>query len=88
MKTLELHLDDSLAESLFVLSVNRNTAPEAIVGEAVRRYVDGQNATVALESSALVTLYGELAGEDLALAEAGLQDYQGMLHSADEGCLP
>ncbi len=36
-----------------------------------------------LQDPALVALYQELAGEDLALAEAGMGDYQRGLQEAD-----
>jgi len=84
VRTLELNLEDALVEELENVSARQQRDAASIASELVRRYLESERARQTLQSSSLIALYGELAEEDVALAEAGMTDYSVSLKEADQ----
>jgi hypothetical protein len=84
VKTLVLRLDDAAMAELERVSARQQRDVTTFAEDLVRRYLEAERAKQAMQSSDLVALYGELAGEDVSLAESGLADYSRLLEEADQ----
>jgi hypothetical protein len=84
MRTLSLPLDPALDAALEELCARKGRDKASLVAGLIRRYVQKEQLQSALQDPALGQLYRELAAEDVALAEAGMQEYGQRLREADE----
>jgi hypothetical protein len=84
MKTLPLRLDDDLDAALDAVSAEQGISKADLVTQIVRRYLETQRLKHALQDPDLAALYQQLAGEDVALAEEGIADFQRLLEEADQ----
>lgn len=85
MKTFPLRLDDELDAALEVVCKGLGRDKADVVTDIVRKYVETERLKHALRDPALAALYEQLAAEDVALAEEGMAEYQGMLETTDNG---
>ena len=83
MKSLSVVVDDQLDAALDAVSVGKGRAKSDIITQVLRQYVQTERLRQSLQDPALITLYQELAEEDVQLAEEGMADYQRMLKEAD-----
>lgn len=83
MKTLPVLLEDEIDAALETFSVGQGRLKTDLAAEVLGKYVRAERLRQSLQDPSLVALYQELAGEDLALAEAGMGDYQRGLQEAD-----
>lgn len=83
MKTLPLVLDDDLDTALNVVSNDKGCAKADLAIEVLRSYVQKEKLRQTLQDPALMTLYQELAAEDVQLSEQGMAEYQQTLREAD-----
>lgn len=83
MATISLSLDDQLTAALESISSSQGCDKETLVAKVIRKYIEAEQLRKALEDPELIKLYQELADEDVALAEAGMDDYQKMLLEAE-----
>ena len=83
MKTLPLALDDELDADLSAVSEGQGRTKHEIATEVLRKYVRTERLRLSLQDPKLITLYEELADEDVILAELGMADYQQGLLEAD-----
>jgi hypothetical protein len=84
MHTLSRVLDPVLDTALEELCARKGRDKASVVADLIRRYVQKEQLHSALQDPALGQLYQELAAEDVALAEAGMQEYDQRLREADE----
>jgi hypothetical protein len=83
MTTITLSLDSELSMALDALCAERGHDKGTLITDIVRKYVETERLKRALQDPALLTLYQELAAEDLALAEEGMAEYQQIVNEAD-----
>ncbi len=84
MKTISLNVDDETDAALTAVCAERGRSKTELVADVLRKYLQSERLKRTLQDPALSKLYQELAGEDLALAEEGMSDYQRMLEQADK----
>jgi hypothetical protein len=84
MRTLSLPLDPTLDAALEELCARKGQDKASLVADLIRRYVQKEQLQDAVQDPALGQLYQELAVEDVALAEAGMEEVDQMLREADE----
>jgi predicted transcriptional regulator len=83
MKTLSLHLEDDLDAALTQLCAEQGREKAEVVADVLRKHLQAEGLRSSLRDPELARLYGELAAEDLALAEEGLPEYRRVLDQAD-----
>jgi metal-responsive CopG/Arc/MetJ family transcriptional regulator len=83
MKTLSLRLDDDLDAALTAVCAEEGRTRAEVGREAVRRYLRARQLRSSLRPPDLAALYEQLASEDVALAEAGMEEYDQALRAAD-----
>ena len=83
MRTLTLVVDDDLDTALEAASAKQGRDKADIALELLRKSMEAERLKAALLDPSLVKLYEKLADEDVALAEAGMADYQKQLGEAD-----
>ncbi len=66
-----------------VVSIRQGRSKSDVVAEVLRRYVLTEQRRQQTFDPDLIALYSQLADEDVALAEAGMEDYQKQLEEAD-----
>ena len=84
MTTIQVPLDDAVSEALETLCADQQRDKEGMVRELVNRFVATEQARRVLQNPDLISLYDQLADEDVALAEAGMSDYHRLLIEADK----
>ena len=77
-------LDDMLDAQLELVSSRKGRAKSDVVIEALRQYVKTEQRKQQLQNPALIALYQQLADEDTALAEEGMDGYCQQLVAADK----
>jgi len=77
-------IDDALDAQLEIVSNRKGRAKSDVVVEALRQYVKTEQRKQQLQDPALIALYQQLADEDTALAEEGMDDYSRQLEAADK----
>ena len=83
MKTLPVMLEDDVDAALEDASMRHGRPKMDMAADILRKYVQTERLRQSLQDPALIALYQELAAEDVALAEAGMADYQRGLEQAD-----
>ncbi len=83
MKTLPAMLEDDVDAGLADVSARYGRPKTDIAAEILGKYVQTERLKQSLQEPVLIILYQELAAEDVALAEAGMGDYQRGLEQAD-----
>ena len=83
MKTLPVLLDDDVDAGLEDVSTRYGRPKMDVAADILRKYVQTERLRQSLQDPALIALYQELVTEDVALAEAGMADYQQELERAD-----
>ncbi len=78
-----LAIDETLDTELELVSTRKGRSKSDIVAEVLRRYVQTEQRRHQPLDPALIAAYSQLAEEDIALAEAGMEDYQRQLEEAD-----
>jgi metal-responsive CopG/Arc/MetJ family transcriptional regulator len=84
LKTLPVILDDELDVALDAISKEHGMGKAELVVDIVRKYVEAEQLKRSLVDPTLITLYEQLAAEDMALAAEGMADYSHLLHAADQ----
>ncbi len=79
-----LTIDEALDAQLEQVSLRAGRAKSDVVADVLHRYVQAEQRRRQPIDPALVTLYSQLAEEDVALAEAGMDDYARQLNEADK----
>jgi predicted transcriptional regulator len=85
VSTILVALDDDLSANLHALCAGQGREPSVLVAELVEKYVEAERLKQSLAKPETAAFYEELANEDLALAEGGLDDYEKQLDEADQG---
>jgi metal-responsive CopG/Arc/MetJ family transcriptional regulator len=83
MDPISFHLDAQSLETLDSLCTGRGLDRTTLVMDIVQRYLEQERRRRALDDPTLAALYHALEAEDLALAEAGLDEYQRLVIEAD-----
>ena len=78
-----LAIDEALDAQLELVSARKGRAKSDIVVEALHQYVQKEQRRQQPLDPALFALYSQIADEDVALAEAGMDDYNRRLQEAD-----
>ena len=78
-----LTIDEALDSELELVSVRKGIAKADVVADILRQYVQAEQRRCAPIDPALIALYSQLADEDVALAEAGMNEYVRQLAEAD-----
>src|SRR5205823_6188316 len=85
MATMAFDLTDEEVEALETASNSRGCNRAALVRDLVQRFLRTEQLRHAVESEGPAALYDdEMAAEDVALAEEGMDDYARLLREADE----
>ncbi len=79
-----LTIDEALNAQLEQVSARAGRPKSDVVADALHRYVQAEQRRQQALDPALVALYHQLAEEDVALAEAGMDDYARHLEEADK----
>jgi metal-responsive CopG/Arc/MetJ family transcriptional regulator len=79
-----LTIDEGLDAELERVSTRKGRPKADVVADALRQYVQAEQRRQSLLDPALIALYSQLADEDVALAEAGMDDYARQLAEADK----
>ena len=79
-----LTIDEALDAELERVSTRKGLAKADVVADALRRYVQAEERRQTPLDAALISLYSQLADEDVDLAEAGMDDYARQLAEADK----
>ena len=79
-----LSIDETLNAQLELVSTRKGRAKSDVVAEVLRQYVPTEQRRQQLQAPALIALYQQLADEEVALAEAGMDDYNRQLKEADK----
>ena len=79
-----LTIDEALDAELERVSTRKGLAKADVVADALRRYVQADQRSRTPIDPSLIALYSQLAAEDVALAEAGMDDYARQLAEADK----
>ena len=74
-----LTIDETLNAQLELVSNRKGQAKAEVVAEVLRHYVQSEQSKLQLQYPALIALYKELADEDVALAEEGMDEYSRQL---------
>ena len=78
-----LTIDEALDAELERVSIRKGLAKADVVADALRQYVQAEQRRQSLLDPDLIALYSQLADEDVALAETGMDDYARQLAEAD-----
>ncbi len=70
-----LAIEDALNAELERVAAQKGRANSDVAAEALRQYVQTERRKEQAVNPALIALYSQLADEDVALAEAGMEDY-------------
>ena len=84
MKSVPVRLDDDLDAALEAVCAQQGRSKTDLVGEILRKYLETERLRRELQDPDLVTLYRQLEGEDAAIADQGIAEYQEMLKAADQ----
>lgn len=79
-----LTIDEALDAELERVSLRKGRAKADVVADVLRQYVQAEQRRQDPLDPALIALYSQLADEDVALAEAGMEDYVRQLAEADQ----
>ncbi len=79
-----LTIDETLNEQLELVSNRKGRAKSEVVVEVLLHYVQAEQLKHQLQEPALIALYKQLADEDVALAEEGMDDYNRQFEQADK----
>ena len=79
-----LTIDEALDAELERVSTRKGRTKSDIVAHALRQYVEAEQRRQSPLDPALIALYNQLADEDVALAEVGMDDYARQLAKADK----
>jgi hypothetical protein len=79
-----LAIDEALDAELEIVSIRKGRAKSEVIAEVLRQYVQTEQRKQFLLDPVLIALYSQLADEDVALAEAGMDDYNRQLEEADK----
>ena len=79
-----LTVDEELDAELERVSTRKGRTKADVVADALRQYVQTEQRRQTPFDPALIALYRQLADEDVALAEAGMDDYVRQLAEADK----
>lgn len=83
MMTLSLDIDDRLDAEFDRVSSDAGRSKKDIVMDIVRRFIEVDRRKRMLSEPRLLALAAELAEEDIALAEMGIEEYAAHLESVD-----
>jgi predicted transcriptional regulator len=84
MSTFTIRLDDGLAAELTQLCRSQQRDRDTLLTDLVRKYVEAEKLRKALTDSSLAAEYANLADEDVALAEQGMDEYEKNLREATD----
>jgi len=70
-----LTIDEALDAELERVSTRKGRSKADVVADALLQYVQAEEQRQALLDPAIIALYSQLVDEDVALAEAGMDDY-------------
>jgi hypothetical protein len=82
--TLSLNIDECLDAELDRVSSDAGRSKIDIATEVVRRFIEADRRKRRLKEPRLLALAAELAEEDIALAEMGLDEYAAYLDNVDK----
>lgn len=78
-----LAIDEALDAQLELVSTRKGRAKSDVVADILRQYVQTEQRRQQALDPALIAMYSQLTDEDVALAEAGMDDYNRQLQEAD-----
>jgi metal-responsive CopG/Arc/MetJ family transcriptional regulator len=79
-----LTIDEALDAELERVSTRKGRTKDEVVADVLRQYVQSEQRRQLQIDPALISLYNQLADEDIALAETGMNDYARHLAEADK----